>query len=288
MIPPVVSADALVALQSERRTVVADVRWYLDGRDGLAAYEAAHLPGAVWIDLEGGLSGHHLPATEGRHPLPTPEAFAAAMGAAGVDDHTLVVAYDDAGGITAARLVVMLRMVGHHAAVLDGGLTAWVADGRAVATGAAPQPELAVFTPREWPAERFASAEETAALAADPGAVVIDARPYERFTGDVTIVDPRPGHIPGARSAPWTAVLAPDSRFLPADELRAYYASLGVNGADATTGGPIAYCGSGVSACMNLVAMEHAGLAPARLYVASFSGWSADPLHPVESGDPHG
>ena len=284
MIAPVVSAAALAALQRQQPTVLADVRWYLDGRDGQAAFETAHIPGAVWVDLEGALSGHHLPATEGRHPLPSPTAFATAMGVLGIGDHTAVVAYDDAGGITAGRLVVMLRMLGHDAAVLDGGLGAWTADGRPVASGASAAPAPAAFTPRPWPTERFASAQQTAALAADATGVVIDARPYERFTGEVTIIDPRPGHVPGARSAPWSAVLGPDSRFLPVEQLRAHYAARGVT--DSTT--TIAYCGSGVSACMNLVAMEHAGLTPPRLYVASFSGWSADPQHPVETGDPHG
>jgi len=281
VIAPVVDADFLVASQQAARpTVLADVRWYLDGRDGHAAYAAAHLPGALWIDLHHDLAGHDLPDTEGRHPLPTPADFAAAMGAAGIGDDTLVVAYDDSGGITAGRLVVMLRMLGRDAAVLDGGLTAWIADGREIETGAGRVPTPATFTAAPWPAHRLASADETVAHAAGGGAV-LDARAAERFTGAVTMIDPRPGHIPGARNAPWGAVLGPDSRFLPTAELQAYYQQLGA----ATDPAPIAYCGSGVSACMNVLAMEHAGLTPPRLYVASFSGWSADPRREVQVGE---
>jgi len=281
VIAPVVSADQLANLQRERDVVLADVRWYLDGRDGYAAFEAAHLPGAIWIDLHHRLAGHDLPATEGRHPLPTPDDFSAAMSQYGIGDDTVVVAYDDAGGITAGRLVVMLRMLGRDAALLDGGLTAWAAEGRAVATGPAQLPTARSFTTTPWPADRLASTAETVAHAA-AGGTVIDARPRERFTGEVTAIDPRPGHVPGARSAPWTAVLGPDQHLLPTEQLVAYYRHLGAE--DDT----IAYCGSGVSACMNVIAMEHAGLTPPRLYVASFSGWSADDANPVELGDPHG
>ena len=278
VIAPVVDADFLVAsLQTARPVVVADVRWYLDGRDGHAAYMAAHLPGALWIDLHNDLAGHDLPATEGRHPLPTPADFAAAMGAAGIGDDTLVVAYDDEGGITSGRLVVMLRMLGRDAAVLNGGLHGWIADGREIETGPGRAPTPTSFTAAPWPAHRLASADETVAHAA-AGGTVLDARSAERFTGAVTAIDPRPGHVPGARNAPWPAVLGPDGRFLPTAELLAYYQRLGA----VDDAAPIAYCGSGVSACMNVLAMEHAGLTPPRLYVASFSGWSADPERPVQ------
>jgi thiosulfate/3-mercaptopyruvate sulfurtransferase len=258
--------------------VLADVRWYLDGRDGLGAFEAAHLPGAIWVDLEGALAAHDLPAAEGRHPLPAPEAFAASMGALGIGDHTVVVGYDDAGGMTSGRLVTMLRMLGRDAAVLDGGLAGWVADGRPVATGPSPQPTPTSFTPSPWPADRLASADDALTHAAAGGAV-IDARAAERFTGEVALIDPRPGHIPGARNAPWASVLGADGRFKSPDELRAHFASLGADGE-----GTVAYCGSGVSACMNVLAMEHAGLTPPRLYVASWSGWSVQADRPAELG----
>ena len=259
--------------------VLADVRWYLDGRDGRAAYETGHLPGAVWVDLDRDLAAHGLPATEGRHPLPAPDAFAAAMGALGIGDDTLVVAYDDTGGLTAGRLVVMLRMLGRPAAMLNGGLRAWTGP---VETGWV-QPSTASFTATPWPADRLVDADTTAAAAAG-GTAVIDARPYERFTGEVAMIDPRPGHIPGARSAPWSAVLDTDGRLLPVDRLRAHYAALGVSD-QPQQGHTIAYCGSGVSACMNAVALEHAGFTPPRLFVASWSGWSADPNRPAALGD---
>lgn len=255
--------------------VLADVRWYLDGRDGRVAFEQGHLPGAHWVDLDHDLSASGRSAIEGRHPFPAPEDFAAAMSRLGIGDDTVVVAYDDSGGGNAGRLVVMLRMLGHDAALLDGGLAGW---GGTLETGAPNPPAAAAFTPQPWPTERFASAEETAAVAA-AGGPVLDARSVERFRGEVALVDLRVGHIPGARSAPWTATLV-DGRLADPDALRRHYAQLGA----AEDASAVAYCGSGVSACMNLVAMEHAGLAPARLYVASWSGWSSDPDRPAETG----
>lgn len=275
MIPVVVDHSFVLAPPAGRPLVLADVRWYLDGRDGRAAYEAGHLPGAVWVDLDRSLAAHGLPATEGRHPFPDPAAFAEAMGALGIGDDTVVVAYDDTGGMTAGRLVVMLRMLGHDAALLDGGVAAWPGP---LATGWV-EPVPAVLTARPWPAERVASADEAAAHPAS-GGVLIDARAHRRFTGELAQVDPRPGHIPGARSAPWDAVLGADGRMRTAAELRAHYAALGI---DDTTE-VVASCGSGVSACMNLIALERAGLPPARLFVASWSGWSADPDRPAELG----
>ena len=236
------------------------------------------MPGAVWIDLERDLAAHSDDPTDGRHPLPTPHSFADAMTRLGISDDSVVVAYDDSGGVTAGRLVIMLRMLGRSAAVLDGGLTSW---GGPLHTGWV-QPAAAVtsFTPVPWPVSRLASAGETGALAESGNGVVLDARSFERFTGEVAMIDLRPGHIPGARSAPWASVLGPDGRFRSSAELRQHFAALGVGGSSDV----VAYCGSGVSACMNMVAMEHAGLASPRLYVASWSGWSADPERPVAMG----
>jgi len=258
--------------------VVVDVRWYLDGRDGEAAFEHGHIPGARWIDLDHQLSAVDRPATEGRHPFPTPDAFADAMASLGVGDDTWVISYDDTGGSTAARLVVMLRMIGHRASLLDGGLTAWVADGRPIETGSSTAPERATFTPVPWPAERFVTSDDAGAAAAS-GVAVLDARAAERFTGDVALVDKRVGHIPGARNAPWAAVLADDERLLSRERLREHFAQVHADHGDVIT-----YCGSGVSSCLNVVAMEHAGLRPPRLYVGSWSGWSADPDRPAELG----
>ena len=278
MIAPVVAPEAVAALNPPH-LVVADVRWYLDGRDGRAAFEQSHIAGAVWVDLDHALAARGLPATEGRHPFPTPESFAAEMGALGIGDDTVVIAYDDTGGLTAGRLVVMMRMLGRQAAVLNGGINAWVAAGLPTQSGSAAAPSA---TTSPWPHDRLATADATLALAAAGGAV-IDARPLARFTGEQALVDPRPGHIPGARSAPWSAVLSAAGELLTADELKAHFATLGITGADTPS---VTYCGSGVSACMNILAMEQAGLTPPRLYAASWSGWSADPDRPAELGQP--
>jgi thiosulfate/3-mercaptopyruvate sulfurtransferase len=274
MIPPFVDADFVGA---HPVAVLADVRWYLDGRDGRAAFEAGHLPGAVWVDLDHQLAGVDQPATQGRHPFPTPAAFAAAMGSLGIGNDTLVIAYDDTGGLTAGRLAVMLRMLGCDATVLVGGLAAWTGP---IETGPARIPAPAEFAAIEWPSDRLADADDVERIAAVGGAV-LDARSHERFLGDVTQIDKRPGHIPGARSAPWSAVLGSDNTPRSVADLRDHFQRLGVDDEHEV----VAYCGSGVSACMNILAMEHAGLATPLLYVASWSGWSADSNREAATGE---
>src|SRR4051794_21700364 len=190
----------------------------------LDAYVAGHVPGAVFVDVGRDLSSPGL-ATAGRHPLPSPEEFAAAMGHLGVGDEDAVVAYDDSGGGTAGRLVWMLRAIGHDAALLDGGLGAWPG---AVETGPPPVRSPAAFTPRPWPAGALVEADEVAVLAAPSWAAVLDARAAERYRGDPEPVDSRAGHVPGAISAPWQGFLDPATgRFLPADVLRARFEALG-------------------------------------------------------------
>jgi thiosulfate/3-mercaptopyruvate sulfurtransferase len=274
VIAPVVDTSFLVA---NPHAVIVDVRWYLDGRDGHQAYREGHLPGAVWVDLERDLAAHDRPATDGRHPLPDPSDFAVAMGRLGIGDDSVVVAYDDVHGGVAGRLVVMLRMLGREAALLDGGLPAWEAAGHPLQTGDGREPEPTEFTPTPWPAGRLIDADATVAHAAS-GGTVLDSRAAERFTGEVTLIDPRPGHLPGARNAPWQSVVAEDGRLRSVEELRAHFTALG---ADTPT---VAYCGSGVSACLNILALEQAGFDAPRLYVASWSGYSADPHRPVELG----
>jgi thiosulfate/3-mercaptopyruvate sulfurtransferase len=199
------------------------------------------------------------------------------MGSLGISNDSIVVAYDDTGGLTAGRLAVMLRMLGCNAAVLAGGLDAWPG---AVETGTGRQPNPSQFEPVAWPVERLADADTVVRVIADGGAA-IDARSRERFLGEVVQIDKRPGHIPGARSAPWADVL--DDAAMPRSpaELREHYRELGA-AADTEV---VAYCGSGVSACMNILAMEHAGLPTPRLYVASWSGWSADPEREAATDD---
>jgi thiosulfate/3-mercaptopyruvate sulfurtransferase len=261
---PVVSGEWLAAHLDEVRVV--DVRWYLDGRSGRAAYRAGHLPGAVWLDVDSELSGWASPAA-GRHPLPGPEQFAAALGRVGIAAGTPVVAYDDAGGSNAARLWWMLQAVGEPAAVLDGGLAGWP---HALAT-TVPDVVPVVRPPSAWPADRFVGADEVAA----GGAVIYDARTAERYAHGDPAIDPRPGHIPGALNAPWGANLTADGRLRPAEELRELYAAAADRGA-------IAYCGSGVTACLDLLAMEVAGIRDLALYPGSWSQWGSDPSRPVE------
>lgn len=262
--------------------VLVDSRWYLDGRSGREAYERGHLPGAVFVDLETALTGGADAATGGRHPLPEPEDFAGAMGALGIGDEDTVVAYDDAGGVMAARLVWMLRVTGHEAALLDGGIRAWRGE---LATGPAARRldagesdrEPTAFSARPWPAERLATIDEAADAARSGTAAVLDARSRERFLGEPDDLDPRAGHIPGARSVPCRENVAADGRLLPAGALRANF--------DLEPGEEvIAYCGSGVTACHSLLALEQAGLGAGRLFPGSWSQWSRDPARPVQTG----
>src|SRR6185437_4019245 len=181
--------------------VLVDCRWYLDGRSGREAYERGHVPGALFVDLETALTGHEDAAVGGRHPLPEAQDFAAAMGALGIGDDDTVVVYDDEGGVMAARLVWMLRVTGHEAALLDGGIDAWrgpLATGpadRSLDIGETDRPPAA-FTTRPWPAERLATIDEAADAARTGTAAVLDARPRGRFDGEPDDLDPRAGHIP--------------------------------------------------------------------------------------------
>jgi thiosulfate/3-mercaptopyruvate sulfurtransferase len=258
--------------------VRADVRWYLDGRSGRVAFEAGHLPGAVFVDLDTDLT-EHGPATAGRHPLASPARFAATMGALGIGDEDTVVAYDDSGGGTAGRLVWMLRTLGRRAALLDGGLGAWAGERE---TGPGTLRAAATFTAAPWPPDRLATADDVAAAATDRERIVLDARAPERYRGEIEPVDPRAGHVPGARNAPWAAVVDPATgRFRSPAELRRHFEAFGVRAG----GDTVVYCGSGVSACADYVALEHAGLGSPLLFVASWSGWSSDPGRPVATGD---
>lgn len=260
MIPPVVGQQLLA---DRRDLVVADVRSYLDGRSAREAYGRGHLPGAVFIDVARWLAAEPGPE-DGRHPLPDPEVFAEGMGQAGIGDDTTVIAYDDAGGVIAARLVWMLRAIGHPAALLDGGLTAWAGP---LEVREPARPWL-TFTPRPWPTELLATIED----AADPANLVIDARDGARYAGGIDPVDPRSGHIPGARSMPCRDHLEADGTLLPVAELRDRLAAVGIT--EDLDRPIVSYCGSGVTACHNLLVLEHAGLPTGRLYPGSWSQYS--------------
>lgn len=273
-IPPVVDADALARLQADREVVLADVRWSLDGSEGEATYLAGHLPDAVFVDLDTVLSGPGAP-TDGRHPLPDAARFAAGLGALGIGEDVTVVAYDQGGGASAGRLVWLLRVLGQPAALLDGGLRAWTGPLASGPTHRAPVTRQVV----PWPAARFADADEVARLAADPTAVVVDARAGARYRGEVEPIDPRAGHVPGAVNVPVDDNLAADGRFHDEGALLARWEPTGVFAADEV----VAYCGSGVNAALDLLVLEHLGR-PGRLYVGSWSGWSADPERPAATG----
>ncbi|MGI8759986.1 MAG: sulfurtransferase [Jatrophihabitantaceae bacterium] len=268
---PLVSGEWLTAHLGDVRVV--DVRWYVDGRSGRAAYRAGHVPGAVWLDIDSDLSAPASPA-QGRHPLPPPEAFAAALGRAGIAAGQPAVAYDDAGGSTAARLWWLLHVLGEPVAVLDGGLAAWPGE----LTAEVPDPAPVHRAPRPWPADKFVTADELARS----GALVFDARTAERYSHGDPALDPRPGHIPGAHSAPWAGNLAADGRFLDAAALRARFSPAEPRGRT----GAIAYCGSGITACHDLLAMHLAGMTGNALYPGSWSQWGADASRPSEGEIP--
>lgn len=276
----IVSTDWLASHLAEPDLRVVDVRWYVDpARKGREAYEAGHIPGASFLDVDEDLSapGGGRGRPRGRHPWPPPEQVARVMGSAGIGPGARVVAYDDQAGAVAARLWFLLRAHGHdEVGVLDGGLVKWRAEGRPLET-AVPSVAPARFIPRLRP--RWVVGKDEMA-APDPDRLVLDARAPERYRGEVEPIDPRAGHIPGARSAPFSGNLTsgPLPVFLPPSVLRARYAALG---ADARS--PVAYCGSGVTACHDLLALHLAGL-DGRLYAGSWSEWSADPTLPLETG----
>ncbi len=269
-------------LEHRDEVIVADVRFYLDGRSGRDAHMQGHIPGAVYIDLQTALSAPRADNRTGRHPLPTPERFAGELARLGIGDTDTVVAYDDAGGVVAARLVWMLRATGHEAALLNGGLSAWPKDQISTAkpassSGGGSVPcEIKRFTPVAWPRHLLATIDELPTTTA----VMIDARDSARFAGGPDPVDPRSGHIPGAVSVPARGHLGADDRIADPLTVRATFANVGV--------GPetevISYCGSGVTACHNLLALEHAGLGRGRLYPGSWSEWSRDPARPIATG----
>ncbi|MCY9787591.1 sulfurtransferase [Nocardiopsis sp. EMB25] len=276
-LPVAVSADWLSDHRDD--VVVVDSRWYLDGRSGHEAYLSGHLPGAVFTDVDTDLAAPASPEG-GRHPLPSPTDFAAALGRLGVGDDDAVVVYDDANGSVAARLVWMLRVLGTPAAFLDGGLPTWKGD---LETGHV-TPEPARRTARAWPADRVVHTPTLLAQTDDPAHLILDARVYGRYTGEAPApVDARPGHVPGARSAEWPANLDDDGFLAAPGALRERFAGLGADSAATVT----AYCGSGVTACHDLLALEHAGYTRTRLYPGSWSRWGADDGLPVETGDPH-
>ncbi len=268
---PLVTTGWLAARLDDPELRIADCRWSLDDpAAGAAAYADGHIPGASYVSLDDDLSAAPGP---GRHPLPDRARFALTLGAIGISPDSPVVCYDDRGGAIAARMWWMLRWMGHGpVAVLDGGFTAWETEGRPMSS-VVPSRLPVAYEPGDTPMPAITRQE----LASRLGAVtLLDARAGVRYRGESDPIDPVAGHIPTARSAPYEDNLDAGLRFLPPDVLRRRYAELGT-GADGDT---VVYCGSGVTACQDILAMEIAGLGTATLYPGSWSDWcrAGDPV----------
>lgn len=301
---PLISVDRLADLLGFRKgndaaaadsaapVTLLDVRWSLSGPPGRDAYAAGHIPTARFVDLDHQLAGPHEPdGAGGRHPLPSAEDFQAAMRSLGVSDDRPVVVYDAADATAAARAWWLLRYFSHsNVRVLDGGYAAWAAaglptvagdepdaPGSAAAASTAPGGGNFIAVPGAMP---LLDADAAAKLAVE--GVLLDARAAARFRGEIEPIDPVAGHIPGAMSAPTTDNVGPDDRFLAAEVLRTRFASLGANG---TNGREIGvYCGSGITAAHQVLALEQAGI-KAALYAGSWSDWITDRKRPVATGE---
>jgi thiosulfate/3-mercaptopyruvate sulfurtransferase len=273
-------ADAIRTVTSPR-LVVLDVRWRLSGPPPAELYAGGHVPEAIGVDLDRDLAAPVGDGGRGRHPLPTPEALEATLRRWGIRADSTVVGYDDADGASAARAWWLLRWAGMtDVRVLDGGIAAWVAAGQPLSTEVpAPVPGDVVVRPGGMP---VLDADAAAALPTSDG-ILLDARGEARYRGEVEPVDPVAGHIPGARSAPTSGNVDGDGRFLEPERLRERFAAMGV--APGRMVG--AYCGSGVTAAQEVLALEIAGV-PAALYPGSWSEWVADPGRPVETGPDSG
>jgi thiosulfate/3-mercaptopyruvate sulfurtransferase len=277
-----VPAEAVARQLGKPDWVIVDTRFDLtDPGAGRRAYDAAHVPGALYAHLDDDLAGP-VRADSGRHPLPDPAVLGARFGAWGVDDGTQLVAYDDSGGAHAARLWWLARWLGHDSvAVLDGGLAAWRSAGLPLTSEPAGQRRSRRFVPRVRSGMDIGAAALASGLAGQD-LLLVDARAPPRFRGETEPIDARAGHVPGAINEPFQRNLDADGRFLDRDLLRARYAAL-------LGGRPpraiVSMCGSGVTACHNLLALEHAGISGARLYVGSWSEWIRDPSRPIATGD---
>jgi thiosulfate/3-mercaptopyruvate sulfurtransferase len=290
-VDPLISVAELTdAMATATAPVLLDVRWRLGGPPGIDGYRTGHVPGAVYADLDSELAGP--PGEGGRHPLPDTSVFEAAMRAAGVCEGSPVVVYDEADATAAARAWWLLRFHGHRdVRVLDGGLRAWVAAGLPVSSAdASPVPGDFTARPGQLPVLDAMGAAEIAR-----SGFLLDARAPARYRGETEPVDKVAGHIPGALSSPSAENVTADGTFRAADELRARFASLGIaaprNGQGGAADGQRiagdqrvgAYCGSGVVAAHEVLALALIGI-PAALYVGSWSGWITDPTRPVATG----
>jgi thiosulfate/3-mercaptopyruvate sulfurtransferase len=267
------SPDLLVGADAiPQDAKLIDIRWSLaDPNGGRKAYEAGHIPGAVFVDLEEDITGEQ---GAGRHPLPTREQLEQAMRRAGIDNDDHVVVYDDGGGSVAGRVWWLLRLFGHdNVSVLDGGVQAYAGE---LETGAN-TPEPGDFVAAEPDRAMYLDYDEVSQRSADD--VLIDVRAPERYSGRTEPIDPIAGHVPGAKNVAWQENLDPQGKYLSPSELKKRYEALGVTGGNA-----VVYCGSGVNACQAAIAIERAGLGPARVYAGSWSDWSRHEGAPIATG----
>jgi thiosulfate/3-mercaptopyruvate sulfurtransferase len=277
-----IESEELAAHLGDPDWAIIDCRFFLNHPElGEKQYLDAHIPGAVYAHLDNDLSGPVTAGATGRHPLPAINLFAQKLGSWGIDDAVQVVAYDGAGGMVAGRLWWMLNWLGHDkVAVLNGDYRAWFHEKRPTTRGVE-QRTPRTFIPREHP-EQVVSADEVLANLNNPTMKLLDARARDRFRGENETLDAKGGHIPGAKSAPYTENVDTHGRFLPPEQLAARFESLleGAPGEQA-----VLYCGSGVTAAHNALAMAVAGLGTPRIYPGSWSDWITDPTRPIATGD---
>ncbi len=281
IVPLLVSTEWLAGRLGDSGIRIADVRWSLLEKDrGRNAYLEGHIPGAVFFDVDGELAS---PPGQGpgRHPLPRPQPFATSMSRAGIDADTHVIAYDFGDGSTAARLWWLLRYFGHErVSLLDGGVARWNAEGRPL------ESQLRSYPPAAFAGEPHAGILVDAAaverLRTDPRTLLLDSRMAERYEARVEPIDRVAGHIPGARSRPYPVNVrsSADPRFLEPAQLREQFMQLGAGRADRV----VCYCGSGVNACQNLLALRLAGFDTGLLYEGSWSDWCSVPTRAVSTG----
>lgn len=276
-----IDTGELAELLSSPQVAIVDSRFTLDDLGwGKRGYQELHIPGAVFADVEDELSGYKT-GLNGRHPLPDQSALGALLSRSGIDDTVQVVAYDQGAGMYASRLWWLLKWQGHDAvAVLNGGFAKWVREGRPAEAGTATR------TPRSFRGSprpgMVVDGDGVRAMAGRADRRLLDARAPERYRGDVEPVDKVAGHIPGATNHPFKSNVTADGVFKGRDDLRAQFTQ-------SLAGVPpdkvVSYCGSGVTACQNILALEHAGLTGSKLYPGSWSEWSADPDRPISTGD---